>query len=129
MSSNLYKGKWDMSDLNVYVITCTHCLNDVGVVGPVKVDEGKTKNVGRYYYSCNTINCNFFRWFEHKWPKVCHMILNENKINSELDEITEIFKSVSIHTIDKESRLLLISKLNSIIEKLKKTNEISKKKM
>lgn len=128
MNTDLYLGQWDMSDLSTYTIQCNCCSNNVNVFGPVKEGEGKSQNIGRYYYSCLTNGCNFFRWFEFKWPKVCDKVLNENKINKELDEITDIFKSVSIEMIDEKNKLLLILKLNDIINKLKQSNKISKTK-
>ena len=75
MSSFLYYG-YNMDNLSQYTIDCKDCPKKVKVFKAAvnSYPAAAPKNIGRYYYSCKNTNinckCNYFRWFEHKWPKV-----------------------------------------------------------
>ena len=73
--SNIYHG-YDMSFLPKYTINCKDCPKKVKVfqASSDSIPKPQSQNIGKYYYSCKqsnkNCNCSFFRWFEHKWPKV-----------------------------------------------------------
>lgn len=83
-----YHG-YNMGNLEKYTIKCKDCPCKVKVfkVNPFNlIHPPKTENHGRYYYSCKETNqntpCSYFRWFEHKWPKVKHEYQNSNTLIS-----------------------------------------------
>lgn len=94
--SNLYHG-YNMSFLPKYTINCKDCTKKVNVYKATKNSKPKpaTKNVGRFYYSCKesnkNCNCKFFRWFEHKWPKVKDQY-PENQLDDKPSPIEEEMK-------------------------------------
>lgn len=128
MSSFLYHG-YDMSNTEQYTINCKDCPKKVKVF---KVYANSTptpqfKNIGRYYYSCKETNgtsckCKFFRWFEHKWPKVKdeyqHQIGQvgsiESPIDSEMSELIEQMQYIEVEELTQQDK----NEINSLVSTL-----------
>ena len=120
--TSLYHG-YNMAQLNQYQIKCKNCPKFVNVF---KVDPSKPhqpKNKDKYYYSCketNGIYCNYFRWFEHKWPKVMNEFQNGNSTEGTADT-SPLISNINI---DQEMNNL-VSQLESVELLLLESDDIS----
>lgn len=137
--SSFYHG-YDMSGLKKYTINCKDCPKKVNVFKATKssIPKPKKGNIGKYYYSCNETNkeckCKFFRWFEHKWPKVKEQYQNMNlepesdeesdfnPINEEMHTLIEQLKYIDIEELSAQDKI----EISSLVTQLEKKINSSK---
>jgi hypothetical protein len=137
MSSFVYQG-YDMSNLCKYCINCKDCPQKVNVYKANVSDNPKplAKNVGRYYYSCDKTNsngCKFFRWFEHKWPKVKHEypdneVVNETDYENTVIDIKDLVAqvdSMEISLLTTQQKNWLRNNIQNLIDKINSESTIS----
>ena len=129
---SLYHG-FNMTQLNKYQIKCKNCPKCVNVF---KVDPSKPhqpKNKDKYYYSCketNGIDCNYFRWFEHKWPKVMNEYQNGDSTEGTAESTSLISNDQEMNNLvsQLESVELSLLEIDDIIE-IKQLTETLKNKI
>ncbi len=139
MSSVLYHG-FEMSNLEQYTINCKNCSKQVKVFKATlgSIPAPIPKNIGRYYYSCkdtNNNNCKFFRWFEHKWPKVkadyqvpntqLNMVDDSSTIiESEMQSLIGQLGYIEIHSeeLSKQDKIEIKSLLTQLKTKITASN-------
>ena len=143
--------QWDMSNLEIYKVPCKDCSNCILTAkGPVKSTDinpktGKgplTKNIGKYYFACDKSGCNYFRWHSTKWAKFISEnpsnnsinansntdTMNENKFIDEFQNIVSNLENISLEMVDYNTKIILKSKLETLINKLINSQEIPKQK-
>ena len=141
--------QFDMTNLEIYKLPCTLCSNCILTAkGPVKLSDINpktgnvplTKNLGKYYFACDKSGCNYFRWFENKWPKYISEnpninsensnsdIMNENKFINEFQSIVANLENISLEMVDHNTKIILKGKLETLIEKLINSPVIPKQK-
>jgi hypothetical protein len=142
MSSFLYHG-YDMSNTSKYIIDCKDCPKKVKVFQAYADSEPtpQSKNIGRYYYSCKETNgqsckCKFFRWFEHKWPKVKdeyqHQInevdTGSTPIDSEMSELIEQMQYIEMEQLSEQDKIEINSLVSTLESKITNSNISQSKK-
>lgn len=139
--SFLYHG-YDMSETSKYTINCKDCPKKVKVFQASADSDPppQTKNVGKYYYSCqqsnSNCNCKYFRWFEHKWPKVQDEYQNQisgvntssSPIENEMTELISQIETIDIHELSEQDKIEIKNLVGQLKTKINKSSiNMSKK--